>query len=134
MLQDTSSVLGDVSIQAHLGLRQGDPLSILLFIFYLEPLIVNMRKLPPDDWLHSLHTLLLMDDTAILATSREAMDIKLQNPQQFPAIVWDDSEPGKKQIHSGKLYRHVSLLDGGLLGYSHTGIQLLGYPYIEWPS
>jgi hypothetical protein len=74
----------------------------------VEPTILALRQLGPDDWLGDLHTLMFMDDTVLLATSRQQMSTKLaalkrstddigmiinESKSQFICINSDDREP-----------------------------------------
>ena len=76
-LTNSSGVIGSESFQATAGVRQGASLSCSLFILYVESTIEAVSSSGPDGWLGNLHSLLLMDDTAVLATSRESMLRKL---------------------------------------------------------
>ena len=68
----TKNVLGNTIIVSILGLKQGSPMSCLLFIIYLNELVRLYRnQCPVDGFLDWLHCILFMDDTAIMATSKE---------------------------------------------------------------
>ena len=68
----TFGVMGASLMRFVLGVRQGAPTSCFLFTMYVNELIRRMKILCSDDgFLCKLHMLLLMDDTCILATSRE---------------------------------------------------------------
>ncbi len=68
----TKSILGTAIITATVGVRQGSPTSCILFIIYLNEFVKRLREQsPPDGFLQWLHCLLLMDDTVLLATSRD---------------------------------------------------------------
>jgi hypothetical protein len=41
-----------------------------LFTCFIDPTIDAINSEGPDGWLENLHTLLLMDDTVVFATSR----------------------------------------------------------------
>ena len=74
----TTCILGSVLITCTIGVRQGSPTSVFLFIIYVDALIKMVKtKSPVDGFLSWLHLLMLMDDTVILATSRESMIKKL---------------------------------------------------------
>jgi hypothetical protein len=60
-------------------MKQGGSSSVKLFTAYIDPTIDAVNSLGPDDWLEKTHILLLMDDTAIMATSREKMAEKLNS-------------------------------------------------------
>ena len=78
MYSVTSCILGAVLITCTLGVRQGSPTSVFLFIIYVDVLIKMVKERGPrDGFLSWLHLLMLMDDTVILATSRESLELKL---------------------------------------------------------
>ena len=60
------------------GVRQGASSSCPLFVFFLDATVEAVNSFGPDGWLDMLHTLLLMDDTAIFATSKERLEAKLK--------------------------------------------------------
>ena len=77
MYQCTYNVLSAV-ISASAGVRQGAPTSCLLFVIYIDKMIKMIKQVTPvDGFLGSLHALMLMDDTVILATSRDMCVKKL---------------------------------------------------------
>ena len=74
----TTCILGTVVITCTVGVRQGSPTSVFLFIIYVDTLIKMIKtRTPCDGFLSWLHLLMLMDDTVILATSRESLVKKL---------------------------------------------------------
>ena len=74
----TTCILGTVLITCTVGVRQGSPTSVFLFIIYVDTLIKMVKtRSPSDGFLSWLHLLMLMDDTVILATSRESLIRKL---------------------------------------------------------
>ena len=73
MYNVTQSVIGTAIITTAIGVRQGSPTSCLLFILYVNDLIKLIKETcEPDGFLSWLHLLMLMDDTVLLATSRES--------------------------------------------------------------
>ena len=75
----TESALGSVLITVTLGVRQGSPTSCLLFILFVNDLIKLIKEgVELDGFLSWLHVLVLMDDTVLLATSREKMVHKIR--------------------------------------------------------
>lgn len=64
------SVIGTAVVTATIGLRQGSPTSCLLFILYVNDLIMMIKKRCGVDGLLSwLHVLVLMDNTVLLSTT-----------------------------------------------------------------
>ena len=79
MYSNTSNFLGSTVIASTIGVRQGSPTSCYLFIIFVDVLILLMKsRCSQEPILGWLHCLMLMDDTIILATSREKMMEKLQ--------------------------------------------------------
>jgi hypothetical protein len=72
-----TGTIGNESFDTTSGMKQGGSSSVKLFTAYIDPTIDAVNSLGPDDWLEKTHILLLMDDTAIMATSREKMAEKL---------------------------------------------------------
>ena len=69
---DTRMLLGAAVITATVGVRQGSPTSCFLYTLYVNELVRDLKRLCGEDgYLSWLHSLLLMDDTVLLATSRE---------------------------------------------------------------
>ena len=72
MYSNTTNYLGSTIITSTIGVRQGSPTSCYLFIIFVDVLILLLKsKCSPEPILGWLHCLMLMDDTIILATSRE---------------------------------------------------------------
>ena len=79
MYSATSCILGTVVITCTIGVKQGSPTSVFLFIIYVDELIKMIKSRSPlDGFLSWLHVLMLMDDTIIFATSREKLLEKLE--------------------------------------------------------
>ena len=73
-------------ITTTLGVRQGSPTSCFLFTLFTNDLIRKIKtQCPPDGFLGWLHSLMLMDDTVILATTRERAEKKVRLLNQFCA-------------------------------------------------
>ncbi len=73
---DSSGTIGSESFSASAGVRQGASTSCPLFTFFIQSTIDAIATSGPDGGLGNLHTLLLMDDTVILATSRKQITEK----------------------------------------------------------
>lgn len=79
MYSVTESIVGSAVISSTVGVRQGLATSCFLFIIYLNDLIRNVKEeCHPDGFLGWLHILMLMDDTVLIAASRETMIKKLK--------------------------------------------------------
>ena len=84
MYSVTTCILGTVLITCTIGVRQGSPTSVFLFIIYVDVLIKMIKeKSPCDGFLSWLHLLMLMDDTVIFATSRKSMEKKLNILKEY---------------------------------------------------
>ena len=65
-------------LRTTIGLCQGSPTSCFLFTMYINAFVKDLKCIcQPDGYLGGLHCLLLMDDTILLATSRERCIEKL---------------------------------------------------------
>ena len=74
MYQYTDSILTTTLITVTLGVRQGSPTSCLLFVIFVNDLVKLLKQgCDRDGVLSWLHILVLMDDTVILATTKENM-------------------------------------------------------------
>ena len=80
----THSIIGTAVIAASIGLKQGSPTSVILFIIYINDLIQLVKSsCPLDGFLTWLHMLVLMDDTVFVSTTRGGMRDKLVLLQQY---------------------------------------------------
>ena len=73
-------------ISTSVGVRQGFASSCLLFILYLDVMVKMINRTEEHGFLQSHHALLLMDDTVLLATSRQRIIDKFKIVQQFCRI------------------------------------------------
>ena len=76
-------VFQSASISTSIGVRQGAATSCMLFIIYLDIMVRGINDVEDDGFLGSLHALLLMDDTVLLATSRKRLIEKFKIVQLF---------------------------------------------------
>ena len=76
-------IFQSATISTSIGVRQGAATSCILFIIYLDIMVRMINTVGDDGFLKSLHTLLLMDDTVLLATSRESLIKKFQIVKLF---------------------------------------------------
>ena len=80
MYKNTWNVLNSTKINTSSGVRQGAPTSCLLFTTYVDKMVKMIKEsVHNDGLLGRLHVLLLMDDTVIMATSREKCLKKTRN-------------------------------------------------------
>ena len=80
----TKNELKAAVIDATIGVRQGAPSSCLLFVIYMDVMVRMIKNaIATDVFLGALHALLLMDDTVVLATSREMCEAKLKVVIQY---------------------------------------------------
>ena len=70
-------LIGKDTFETSNGVKQGGSSSCKLFTSYVDPTIDAVNSFGQDDWLGNTHIMLLMDDTVVLATSRQAMERKL---------------------------------------------------------
>jgi len=74
----TQFVLGTTIITAVIGVKQGSPTSCFLFILFVDEFVRLVKgRSGLDGFLKWLHLLMLMDDTVLMATSREGLKEKL---------------------------------------------------------
>ena len=72
MYRVTESIVSSAVVTATLGVRQGSSTSCFLFIIYVNELIKVMKeKCNPKRFLGRLHVMVMMNDTVILAMTRE---------------------------------------------------------------
>ena len=132
-LRGTTGTIGNNSFQQCIGVRQGSCMSCPLFTFYIDKTINTVNLAPDDDWLGSLHTLLLMDDTAVIATSRENMAAKLNLLKQASDDIGMIIHPSKsKFITVNATQNEPFILDEVVI--EHTDIYVyLGTPISNEP-
>ena len=105
MYKITKSILGMAVITKIVGVRRGSPTSCFLFILYVNVLIwMPKDRCAPGGFLKWLHVLMLMDDTVILATSRERLIEKLYILDAFcesHGMIINESKTKFMLIHGG---------------------------------
>ena len=80
----TKFILKSATISACIGVRQGAPTSCLLFVLYIDKLVRDLKeRFQEDGFLGSVHALLLMDDTVIMATTRGKAEEKMNTLLTF---------------------------------------------------
>ena len=84
MYMDTSCILGSTVISSTIGVKQGSPTSCYLFVIFVDVLILMFKsRCAPEHIIQWLHSLMLMDDTIIFATSREKVVEKLKILEEY---------------------------------------------------
>jgi hypothetical protein len=78
-LSHTANIISSTTFETTGGVRQGGPSSCSLFAMYVDEIVKAINCYGNDGFLGKLHCLLLMDDTAIVASSRQAMQQKLNS-------------------------------------------------------
>lgn len=105
-LSGTQGTIGVHKFHQSIGVRQGSCLSCPLFTFYIDETVRAMRPIPNDDWLGDLHILLLMDDTAIFATSRRSLSDKLKRIKDSADQIGMTLHPSKSRYLSVNANNH----------------------------
>ena len=95
MYRCTKFALKSALINVSMGVKQGAPLSCLLFVFYMDIMITKINTFGNDGFLNGLNAILLMDDTAIVATSMDACVAKV-------ALLLDYCDSYGMQINTDK--------------------------------
>ena len=84
MYRVTNSILGTALITASVGVRQGSPTSCLLFVLYVNDMIRLIKdNCGLDGFLLWLHSIVLMDDTVLLSTTKDGMMKKIKLVDDF---------------------------------------------------
>ena len=128
-LKRSVNVIGSASFFSSSGVRQGGSTSCSLFTLVIDYTIEKMREIADDGWLLALHMLLLMDDTVVLATSRQRMREKLLVLQRAATEIGMELHPDKS------LFFAINAIDlspfyldfGVIVGYSDV------YGYLGTP-
>jgi hypothetical protein len=147
-LRSTTNIIGTEEFEANRGVRQGAPASCLLFTLYIDIIAENLNKLGDDGWIKDIHSIMLMDDTAIIGTSRESVTRKLEtliqtcnsiemklNPSKchFVSIATNDKQAlealGVKITH---VEEYVYL--GSPIGDFSWKQQIKRHIQLNWPS
>ena len=81
--KNTINILNSEYIRATIGVKQGGPMSCLLFIIYLNVMVLMMKVLVDDSFLVDLHLMVLMDDTVLLGTTRNKIIKKFEILMEF---------------------------------------------------
>ena len=81
--KNTVNILISEYVRSTIGVKQGGPMSCLLFVIYLNVLAVMLKLLGDDSFLLDVHALMLMDDTVILASTRKKIIEKFTVLMEF---------------------------------------------------
>ena len=130
-LWNSSGKIGSELFKTSAGVRQGGCTSCPLFTFFIEPTISAVKSLGPDGWLRDIHVLLLMDDTAVFATSRVQLEKKLRLLKTCTDDIGMVIHPTKSKYLSvnGKSTQPI-LVDGITLSYTES-YMYLGTPIVN---
>ena len=109
-------------------MKQGAANSCSLFTFYINSTVRAIKSFGDDGFLKNLHCLLFMDDTVVLATTRDAMQEKL-------TLLCRESEAIGMEIHPKKSkYMVISAQDRRPFMLHNTSIDYTGeYVYLGTP-
>ena len=79
----TINILNSQYIRATIGVKQGGPMSCILFIIYLNVMVVMIKLLANDAFLGDQHLMVLMDDTVLLGSTRDMIKKKFEILMEF---------------------------------------------------
>ena len=128
-------------ISSDLGLKQGCPLSPLLFNLYINEIAKHLSPTSEDSIMlqnEKITHLMYADDLIILASSKKTLQDKLNNLSKFAELKEISVNTKKSQVmvfnQSGKLMKKDSFsINGQKLEVVPTNIYLLGCGYtIKW--
>ena len=134
MYQYTNSEIGTAVIAATVGVRQGSPTSCLLFIIFVNVMIKMIKQGSPlDGFLSWLHVLVMMDDTVLLATTKEGILNKIK-------ILYDYCDSHGMTVNNSKTMfmvvngndedKQPIALDDNIINYTNQYIYL-GSPFTD---
>ena len=128
MYKNTYNVLNSTRIIISSGVRQGAPTSCLLFTTYVDKMVRMIKEsVLSDGFLGRLHVLMLMDDTVIMATSRETCLKKLEAVLNFCEEFGMEINEKKTKffvINSEENDKRPLNLKGKTIGYSEKYMYL----------
>lgn len=128
LYRNTKFILRTATINADIGVRQGAPTSCLLFVLYIDQLSRLLKaQHREDDFLGTLHALMLMDDTVILSTSRTKCIDKLKTLENFCneyGMVLNSRKTKLMVINGDADDRAPLQIDTGDIGYTNHYVYL----------
>ncbi len=134
MYRCTNSVMGTAVIATTIGVRQGSPTSCLLFVLYVNVMIQMMKQqCPVDGFLSWLHVMVMMDDTIILATTRDAMKTKIKILCDFcnsHGMIINNSKTKFMVINGNKEDKEPLVCNSDTISYCNHYIYL-GSPFTD---
>ena len=131
--QNTINILNSEHIRSTIGVKQGGPMSCVLFIIYLNVLAVMLKALGDDSYLGDLHALMLMDDTVLLGSSREKIIEKFGVLMKFCkeyGMVVNEIKTKLMVINGCEVDRHEFMIDNVIVKHA-TSYIYLGSPFTE---
>ena len=118
---NANGVIGTENFGTTTGVKQDGSSSVKLFTAYIDPTIDAVNALGPDDWLESMHILLLMDDTVIMATSRAKLQAKLEALKAKADAIGMILRPTKSQFMTvNSVNKEPFLLDDVVINYTES--------------
>jgi hypothetical protein len=132
MYKNTKNILKTAIINSKIGVKQGGSSSGLLFVLYMDVLAKMVREVcPHDDYLGSVHSLMLMDDTALLATSRDTLlkryDALVRFCEEYDMVINEDKT--KLMVINGDRADRASFQKGGVTVTHVDSYIYLGSPF-----
>ena len=136
MYESTKHVFKSCVINAKRGVKQGGSSSGLLFVIYMDCLTKLIRDAHPqnDGFLMSIHSLMLMDDTAILASTRKVMKKRIEGLIEFCKKYEMIINEGKTKLMviNGKREDRMEIITSNGIVIKHTETYVyLGSPISE---
>ena len=130
-LMHTKSLLNCAEMDTSVGVRQGGSSSCFLFTMFVNPLIQALKRSVPDGFLQNVHVLLLMDDTAIFATSREKLIAKMQILECYCSEYGMVINEGKTQFLTVNCEEEAPIQLGSLTITPTKSYTYLGSPVMD---
>jgi hypothetical protein len=131
--KDTVNILNSQYIKATIGVKQGGPMSCLLFIIYLNVLALMLKTVGNDSYLADVHALMLMDDTVLLGSSRKKVIEKFTILMNFClryGMVVNDLKTNIMVINGTKKDRESFVVQNVVVKHT-TSYIYLGSPFTE---